>query len=135
MEGKEQGTKKGRGGKLTGSLRRMSGSFKRTSLKGSASGSQKVSLQLSEGWSRRQMAGEMFCSLLRFISEPTPHKGDQFSPSHCIVVTYEGSNHVNCIDCANDYFSSCGSYFSLPPPKLSPPHPQSLSRTHCVLGS
>ncbi|XP_060611769.2 transient receptor potential cation channel subfamily M member 1 isoform X3 [Anolis sagrei] len=36
MEGK-----KGRGGKIGGSLRRMSGSFKRTSLKGSASGSQK----------------------------------------------------------------------------------------------
>uniref|UniRef100_A0ABM5EXT4 Transient receptor potential cation channel subfamily M member 1 isoform X4 n=1 Tax=Pogona vitticeps TaxID=103695 RepID=A0ABM5EXT4_9SAUR len=39
MEGK--GAKKGRGGKIGGSLRRMSGSFKRTSLKGSASGSQK----------------------------------------------------------------------------------------------
>lgn len=46
MEGKGQGTMKGRGGKFTGSLRRMSGSFKRTSFKGSASGSQKVSLQL-----------------------------------------------------------------------------------------
>ncbi|XP_069654130.1 transient receptor potential cation channel subfamily M member 1 isoform X5 [Haliaeetus albicilla] len=41
MEGKGQGIKKGRGGKFTGSLRRMSGSFKRTSFKGSASGSQK----------------------------------------------------------------------------------------------
>ncbi|XP_068000093.1 transient receptor potential cation channel subfamily M member 1 isoform X5 [Melanerpes formicivorus] len=41
MEGKGQGAKKGRGGKLAGSLRRMSGSFKRTSFKGSASGSQK----------------------------------------------------------------------------------------------
>ncbi|XP_074773771.1 transient receptor potential cation channel subfamily M member 1 isoform X9 [Athene noctua] len=41
MEGKSQGIKKGRGGKFTGSLRRMSGSFKRTSFKGSASGSQK----------------------------------------------------------------------------------------------
>lgn len=38
-----EGVKKG---KLTGSLRRMSGSFKRTSFKGSASGSQRVSLQL-----------------------------------------------------------------------------------------
>ncbi|XP_044521330.1 transient receptor potential cation channel subfamily M member 1 [Gracilinanus agilis] len=35
------GTKKGKGGKLAGSLRRMSGSFKHTSLKSSASGSQK----------------------------------------------------------------------------------------------
>ncbi|XP_077174505.1 transient receptor potential cation channel subfamily M member 1 isoform X3 [Paroedura picta] len=41
MEGKGPGPKKGRGRKLSGSLRRMSGSFKRTSLKGSASGSQK----------------------------------------------------------------------------------------------
>lgn len=46
MEGKGQGAKKGRGGMFTGSLRRMSGSFKRTSFKGSASGSQKVCLQL-----------------------------------------------------------------------------------------
>ncbi|KAM4676383.1 transient receptor potential cation channel subfamily M member 1 isoform 2-T2 [Discoglossus pictus] len=43
MEGKGQGGKRSgaRGGKFTGSLRRMSGSFKRTSLKGSSSGSQK----------------------------------------------------------------------------------------------
>ncbi|XP_031755013.1 transient receptor potential cation channel subfamily M member 1 isoform X3 [Xenopus tropicalis] len=44
MEGKGQGGKRaagGRGGKFSGSLRRMSGSFKRTSLKGSSSGSQK----------------------------------------------------------------------------------------------
>ncbi|XP_032846079.2 transient receptor potential cation channel subfamily M member 1 isoform X6 [Tyto alba] len=41
MESKGQGIKKGRGGKFTDSLRRMSGSFKRTSFKGSASGSQK----------------------------------------------------------------------------------------------
>ncbi|XP_063782318.1 transient receptor potential cation channel subfamily M member 1 [Pseudophryne corroboree] len=44
MEGKGQGGKRpvgSRGGKLSGSLRRMSGSFKRTSLKGSSSGSQK----------------------------------------------------------------------------------------------
>ncbi|XP_072004124.1 transient receptor potential cation channel subfamily M member 1 isoform X2 [Engystomops pustulosus] len=44
MEGKGQGGKRPlgpRGGKLSGSLRRMSGSFKRTSLKGSSSGSQK----------------------------------------------------------------------------------------------
>ncbi|KAM8973895.1 transient receptor potential cation channel subfamily M member 1 [Pelodytes ibericus] len=44
MEGKGQmGKRTGgtRGGKFTGSLRRMSGSFKRTSLKGSSSGSQK----------------------------------------------------------------------------------------------
>ncbi|XP_073442999.1 transient receptor potential cation channel subfamily M member 1 isoform X2 [Dendrobates tinctorius] len=44
MEGKGQGGKRPtgpRGRKLSGSLRRMSGSFKRTSLKGSSSGSQK----------------------------------------------------------------------------------------------
>ncbi|XP_068131686.1 transient receptor potential cation channel subfamily M member 1 isoform X2 [Hyperolius riggenbachi] len=44
MEGKGQGGKRPAGpraGKLPGSLRRMSGSFKRTSLKGSSSGSQK----------------------------------------------------------------------------------------------
>ncbi|XP_072258385.1 transient receptor potential cation channel subfamily M member 1 isoform X1 [Pyxicephalus adspersus] len=44
MEGKGQGGKRpvgSRGGKFSGSLRRMSGSFKRTSLKGSSSGSQK----------------------------------------------------------------------------------------------
>ncbi|XP_063305211.1 transient receptor potential cation channel subfamily M member 1 [Pelobates fuscus] len=44
MEGKGQAGKRpagARGGKFTGSLRRMSGSFKRTSLRGSSSGSQK----------------------------------------------------------------------------------------------
>ncbi|XP_053573533.1 transient receptor potential cation channel subfamily M member 1 [Bombina bombina] len=44
MEGKGPGGKRAagvRGGKFTGSLRRMSGSFKRASLKGSSSGSQK----------------------------------------------------------------------------------------------
>lgn len=58
MDGKGLGARRGPGGKLSGSLRRMSSSLQHASLKGSISGSQKVSWSFWPGSKKSPRAGE-----------------------------------------------------------------------------
>ncbi|XP_013915715.1 PREDICTED: transient receptor potential cation channel subfamily M member 1-like [Thamnophis sirtalis] len=67
MEAKGLGTKKGPGGKLSGSVRRMSSSFQRTSLKGSISGSQKG----QKAWIEKTFFKRECCRIIVNSKDPT----------------------------------------------------------------